>query len=85
VVVSFIILVNGHEIDAKRLGLRHVIFDIDVIRLNDLLKTLFVSIEHATTPRFVQITNTLAHLKKFHYIVVDKTHLLLSNFIPINK
>ncbi len=53
VVVSFVIFVNGHEIDVKQVGLQHVIFDIHVIKLNELLSTLFVLVKHATTPRFI--------------------------------
>lgn len=48
-VVSFVILFNGHKIDAKRVGLQHVIFNIDVIKLKDLLTTSFVLVEHVTT------------------------------------
>jgi hypothetical protein len=84
-VVFFVILVNKHEINVKQVGLRHIIFNIDAIKLNNLLTTLFVSIEHATTPWFVQLTNTLAHFLKMHYLIVDKTHLLLLDFIPIIK
>jgi superfamily II DNA helicase RecQ len=46
---------------------------------------LFVSMEHAATPRFMELAHTLNHLQKLHYIVMDEAHLLLSNFRPIMK
>jgi len=42
-VVSFVILFNGHKIDTKQVGLQHV------IKLKDLLTTSFVLVEHVTT------------------------------------
>jgi len=57
----------------------------NIITLDDPPSILFVSVEHATTPRFVELARTLNHLQKFHCVVVDEMHLLLSNFKPIMK
>jgi len=41
--------------------------------------------EHAATPRFMELTHTLNHLQKLHYVVVDEAHLLLLDFRLIMK
>jgi superfamily II DNA helicase RecQ len=53
--------------------------------VNDLPSILFVSVECATTPRFVELAHTLNHLQKLHCVVVDEAHLLLLDFRPIMK
>jgi superfamily II DNA helicase RecQ len=85
VVVPLTILVSGHEADATQADLQHATFGIDTITFDDPPSMLFVSMEHATTPRFVELAHTLNHLQKFHCVVVDETHLLLSDFRPIMK
>jgi hypothetical protein len=85
VVVVLTILVRGHEADATRAGLRHATYGTDTIRFDDPPSILFVSVERAATSRFVEIAHTLNNLQKLHYIVVDETHLLLSDFRPIMK
>jgi len=56
-----------------------------MITFDDPLSILFVSVERATTPRFVELAHTLNHLQKLHYVVVDEAHLLLSDFRPVMK
>jgi superfamily II DNA helicase RecQ len=46
---------------------------------------LFVSVERAATPRFVELAHKLNHLQKLHCVVVDEVHLLLSNFRPVMR
>jgi len=46
---------------------------------------VFVSVERATTSRFVELAHTLNHFRKLHCVVVDEAHLLLSNFRPVMK
>jgi len=57
----------------------------DMIMFDDPPSILFISVERATTPRFVELAHTLNHLQKLHYIVVDEVHLLLSDFRPVMK
>ncbi len=52
---------------------------------NDPPSILFVSVKHATVPRFVELAHTLNHLQKLHYVIVDEAHFLLSNFRPVMK
>jgi hypothetical protein len=42
-------------------------------------------VEHAATPRFVELAHTLNHLQKLHCVVVDEVHLLLSDFKLVMK
>jgi hypothetical protein len=53
VLVPLTILVNGHEADASRAGLRNATYGMDTITLDDPPSILFVSVECAATPRFV--------------------------------
>jgi len=46
---------------------------------------LFISVECAATPRFVELAHTLNHLQKLHCVVMDEAHLLLSDFRPVMK
>jgi len=85
VVVPLSILVNGHEADASRAGLRYATYGTDIITFHDPLSILFVSVERATTPRFVELAHTLNHLQKLHCVIVDEAHLLLSDFRPVMK
>ncbi len=85
VVVPFSILVSGHEGDASRAGLRYATYGTDTITFDDPLSILFILVERATTPRFVELAHTLNHLQKLHCVVVDEAHLLLSDFRPIMK
>jgi len=57
----------------------------DTITFDDTPSILFVSVEHAATPRLVELAHTLNHLQKLHYVVMDEAHLLLSNFRPVMK
>jgi hypothetical protein len=85
VVVPVTILVRRHEADATRADLRHATYDADTVTFDDPPSILFVSVERAASPRFVELAHTLNHLKKLHYIVVDEAHLLLLDFRPIMK
>ncbi|CAK9265646.1 unnamed protein product [Sphagnum jensenii] len=85
VVVPLTILVSGHEADASRAGLRNATYGTDTITLDDPPSILFVSVECAATPRFVELAHTLNHLQKLHCVVVDEAHLLLSDFKPVMK
>jgi hypothetical protein len=85
VVVPLTILVRGHEADATRAGLRHATYGADTITFDDPPSILFVSVERAATPRFVELAHTLNHLQKLHCNVVDEAHLLLSDFRPVMK
>jgi superfamily II DNA or RNA helicase len=85
VVVPLTILVNGHEADASQAGLRNATYGTDTITLDDPPSILFVSVECAATPRFVELGHTLNHLQKLHCVVVDEAHLLLSDFRPVMK
>ncbi len=55
------------------------------IMFDNLPSILFVSMERAATPRFVELAHTLDHLQKLHYVIMNKAHLLLSDFRPIMK
>jgi superfamily II DNA helicase RecQ len=57
----------------------------DTITFDDPSSILFVSVERAATPRFVEFAHTLNHLQKLHCVVVDEVHLLLSDFRPVMK
>jgi hypothetical protein len=85
VVVLLTILVRGHETDPTRAGLRHATYDMDTITLDDPPSILFISVERAATPRFVELAHTLNHLQKLHCVVVGEAHLLLSDFRPVMK
>jgi ATP-dependent DNA helicase RecQ len=85
VVVPLTILVREHETDATRAGLRHTTYGTDTITFDDPPSILFISVERAATPRFMELAHTLNHLQKLHYVVVDEMHLLLSNFRPVMK
>jgi len=85
VVVPLTILVSGHEADASRAGLRNATYGTDTITLDDPPSILFVSVECAATSRCVELAHTLNHLQKLHCVVVDETHLLLSDFRPVMK
>ncbi len=85
VVVPLTILVSVHEADASRAGLRNATYCTDTITLDDPPSVLFVSVECAATPRFVELAHTLNHLQKLHCVVVDEAHLLLSDFRPVMK
>ncbi len=84
-VVPLTILVNGHEADATRAGLLHATYGTDTITFDDPPSILFVSVERAATPRFVELAHMLNHLQKLHCVVVDEAHLLLSDFRPVMK
>jgi hypothetical protein len=83
--MPLVILVSGHEANIEWIGLTHSTFDMDIIMLDHLLVIIFVFVECAMTPQFVQLTNTLTYLQKLHCIMVDKAHLLILNFKPIMK
>jgi len=85
VVVPLTILVSGHEADASRASLRYATYGMDTITFDDPPSILFVSVERATTPRFVELAHTLNHLQKLHCVIVDEAHLLLSDFRPVMK
>jgi superfamily II DNA helicase RecQ len=85
VVVPLTILVNGHEADASQIGLRYATYGVDTITFDDSPSILFVSVECAATPRFVELAHTLNHLQKLHCVVVDEAHLLLLDFRPVMK
>jgi len=85
VVVPLTIFVTGHEVDAGRVGLRHATYGTDMITFDAPASILFVSMECVTTLRFVELAHTLNHLQKFHCVVVDEAHLLLSDFRPVMK
>ncbi len=85
VVVPLSILVSGHEADASRASLRYATYGTDTITFDDPPSILFVSVEWAATPRFVELAHTLNHLQKLHCVVVDEAHLLLSDFRPVMK
>jgi superfamily II DNA helicase RecQ len=85
VVVPLSILVSGHEADASRAGLRYTTYGTDMITFDDPPSILFVLVERATIPRFVELAHTLNHLQKLHCVVVDEVHLLLSDFRPVMK
>jgi len=84
-VVPLSILVSGHEADASRAGLRYATYGTNTITFHDPPFILFVSVERATTPRFVELAHTLNHLQKLHCVVVDEAHLFLSDFRPVMK
>jgi hypothetical protein len=52
----------------------------DTITFDDPPSILFVSMERASVPRFVELAHTLNHLQKFHCVVIHEVHLLLLNF-----
>ncbi len=83
--VPLSILVSGHEADASRADLRYATYGMDTITFHDPPSILFVSVQHATTPRFVELAHTLNYLQKLHCVVVDEAHLLLSDFKPVMK
>jgi len=85
VVVPLTILVSGHEADVSRAGLQNATYGTDTITLDDPPSILFVSVECAATPRFMELAHTLNHLQKFHCVVVDEAHLLLLDFRPVMK
>jgi superfamily II DNA helicase RecQ len=85
VVVPLTILVRGHEADATRAGLRHATYGADMVTFDNPSSILFVSVERAASPEFVELAHTLNHLKKLHCVVVDEAHLLLSDFRPVMK
>jgi ATP-dependent DNA helicase RecQ len=85
VVVPLTILVSGHEANATRTGLRYVMYGADTITFDDPPSILFVSVERAATPKFVELAHMLNHLQKLHCVVVDEAHLLLSDFRPVMK
>jgi superfamily II DNA helicase RecQ len=85
VVVPLSILVSGHEADASRAGLRYATYGTDMITFDDPPSILFVSVERAVTPKFVELAHTLNHLQKLHCVVVDEAHLLLFDFRPVMK
>ncbi len=84
-VVLLTILVNGHETDASQASLQYVTYGMDTITLNDPPSILFISVEHAATPRFVELSHTLNHLQKFHCVLVDEVHLFLVDFKLVMK
>jgi superfamily II DNA helicase RecQ len=53
VVVPLTILIHEHKANATRAGLRHVTYGADTITFDDPQPILFVSVERAATPRFV--------------------------------
>jgi len=85
VVVPLTILVRGHEADATRAGLQHATYGVDTITFDDPPSILFISVERAASPGFVELTHTLNHLQKLHCVVVDEAHLLLLDFRPVMK
>jgi hypothetical protein len=85
VVVPLTILVTRHEADVGRAGLRHTTYGKDTIAFDAPPSILFVSVENAATPRFVELAHTLNHLQKLHSVVVDEAHLLLSDFRPVMR
>jgi superfamily II DNA helicase RecQ len=85
VVVPLTILVDKHEGDASRAGLRHATYGTDTITFDDPPFVLFVFVESATTPKFMELAHTLNHLQKLHCVVVDEVHLLLSDFRLVMK
>ncbi|CAK9261303.1 unnamed protein product [Sphagnum jensenii] len=85
VVVPLTILITGHEADAGRAGLRHATYGRNTIEFDAPPSLLFVSVESAATPRFVELAHTLNHLQKLHSLVVDEAHLLLSDFRPVMR
>jgi superfamily II DNA helicase RecQ len=85
VVVLLTILVIGHEADASQTSLRYATYGMDTITFDNPPSILFVSVEHAATPRFVELAHTLNHLQKLHCVVVDESHLLLSDSILVMK
>ncbi len=54
-VVPLTIFVRGHEADATRAGLRHATYGADTITFDDPPSILFVLVERAATPRFVEL------------------------------
>jgi len=85
VVVPLTILVRRHEADVTRADLRHATYGADTVTFDDPPSILFVSVERAASPGFVELAHTLNHLKKLHCVVVDEAHLLLSDFRPVMK
>lgn len=85
VVVPLAILVNGHKVDAKRVDLWYATYGINMLTFDDPLSILFVLVEWAITPMFVQLANALQYFKKLHYIIVDEAHLLLFDFRLVMK
>ncbi len=85
VVVPFTILVNGHETNVSQASLQYATYGMDRFTLDDPLSILFISMERATTPRFVELPHTLNHLQKLHSVVVDEVHLLLLYFKLVMK
>jgi len=71
--------------NATRAGLQHATYRMDTIMFDDTPSILFVSVEHAATPRLVELAHTLNHLQKLHYVVMDEAHLMLSNFKLVMK
>jgi superfamily II DNA helicase RecQ len=85
VVVPLTILVTKHEADVGRAGLRHATYGRDTIAFDAPPSILFVSVESAATPRFVELAHTLNHMQKLHSVVMDEAHLLVSDFKPVMK
>jgi superfamily II DNA helicase RecQ len=83
VVVPLTILVTGHEADEGRASLQHATYGRDTITFDAPPSILFVLVENAATPRFVELAHTLNHLQKLHFVVMDEAHLLLSDFRPL--
>jgi superfamily II DNA helicase RecQ len=54
VVVPLTILVNGHEANASRVGLQYATYGTDTITFDDPSSILFILVECAGTPRFVE-------------------------------
>jgi hypothetical protein len=84
-VVPLTILVIGHESDAGQAGLRHATYGRDTIKFDVPSSLLFVFMESAATPRFVELAHTLNHLQKLHSLVMDEAHLLLFDFRPVMR
>jgi hypothetical protein len=61
-VVLLMILISGHEADVTRASLRHATYGTDTITFDDPPSILFISVEHAATPRFVELAHMLNHL-----------------------
>jgi superfamily II DNA helicase RecQ len=61
-VVPLIILVNEHEANTTRAGLLYATYGADTIMFDNPPSILFVSMERAATPKFVELAYTLNHL-----------------------
>jgi superfamily II DNA helicase RecQ len=85
VVVPLTILVTGHKADAGRASLRHATYGRDTITFDAPPSILFVSVESAATPRFVELAHKLNHLQKLHSLVVDEAHLFFCDFRPVMR